>query len=706
MPLIGPRSHTRDVPRQFSWGAPDLIHLTYTYPQVLQGLAYLHTKCTIHRDIKRSNILLSRTGVVKLCDFGVSNMAPERICGAQYTIQSDVWSTGISLLELVQNRFPFPSDLPPIELMMYITQGEPPRLEDEPGDFIKRTLTIDAPTRPTPKDMFAPPWVVNTRCGSGQRQAGGGGIRLLAALPQQSRRVNITVIHSPEQEETHPWRNNETVPVRDPKRKKCVAPEPNSDDDNTFVAHIVVYRGKLIEISYIDLAEQTLSLNWALRTPYFFSIAVQSTALQAASDCCRNVSPDHSSQFRGVWPIIRNCLAHSHQPLVEFACLCVIRVVDRTTAPVPSACTPLVAANTDTLLVHASAASLRTPVRHRALSLPLGHRRGELKYSTSSTRRTGEQSVLSHASTISFQPNFFIRLAAGDLRRAQFLAVHKPYTREHYSMEFEDEPFSSALYTPIRVCYGRAMLDAKRVLDAVKWIPSTPAVRAATAGARWTPVAGAPCFHWDRFVSYDRYHIRGVLPARVVQVPASFRAPPSSYKLRCCCPVTSLLTNTILTILTRSMRSSAFAIHLHTDVSDLGGGCDFGGSAEGAPAWGRQVVLDILFHELLNLNGLNFVWLRKQIDHLSVPDPRGALFGDEVNVRCSRWCGRWKMHAGPPIFLVNANTLQGQSGEEEAQEAQGSEKVVPKGIECDAMRRPIVNARERSLWAFMALPGG
>lgn len=75
-----------------------------------------------------------------------------------------MWSTGITLLELVQNRFPFPNDLPPIELMVFITQNEvllitsllaianhgmiqPPRLEDEPGvewsddmkDFIKQT---------------------------------------------------------------------------------------------------------------------------------------------------------------------------------------------------------------------------------------------------------------------------------------------------------------------------------------------------------------------------------------------------------------------------------------------------------------------------------------------------------------------------------------------------------------------------------------
>ncbi|KIK09894.1 hypothetical protein K443DRAFT_671206 [Laccaria amethystina LaAM-08-1] len=152
---------------------------------VLQGLAYLHLKKTIHRDIKPPNILLSREGVVKLSDFGVSGelinslagtftgtsfyMAPERICGNEYTIRSDVWSTGISLLELVQNRFPFPNDLPPIELMMYITNGEPPRLEDEPGvqwsdemkDFIKETLTVDSLTRPTPKDMLAHPWIIS-----------------------------------------------------------------------------------------------------------------------------------------------------------------------------------------------------------------------------------------------------------------------------------------------------------------------------------------------------------------------------------------------------------------------------------------------------------------------------------------------------------------------------------------------------------------
>ena len=116
----------------------------------------------------------------------------------------------------------------------------------------------------------------------------------------------------------------------------------------------------------------------------FFSIAVQRTALQAASNCCRNVSSEHFPMIRGVWPIIRNCLAYSDQRLVEFACLCVIRVVDsyhRASTEnleslvdvdlikavnqllLPAGGSPLIASNTYTLLLRALATSARASAK-------------------------------------------------------------------------------------------------------------------------------------------------------------------------------------------------------------------------------------------------------------------------------------------------------------------------------------------------------
>lgn len=118
---------------------------------VVNALHYLHANLkVIHRDVKPSNTLINRRGEVKICDFGISGylvdsvaktidagckpyMAPERIDPTgntgQYDIRSDVWSFGISMIEIATGKFPYNTWVTPFEQLKQVVKDDPPRLE-------------------------------------------------------------------------------------------------------------------------------------------------------------------------------------------------------------------------------------------------------------------------------------------------------------------------------------------------------------------------------------------------------------------------------------------------------------------------------------------------------------------------------------------------------------------------------------------------
>ncbi|KAF8055168.1 kinase-like domain-containing protein [Lyophyllum atratum] len=162
-------------------GAIDIEVVRQVAHAVLEGLMYLYdVHRIIHRDIKPSNILCNSQGQIKLCDFGVSGelinsiahtfvgtsiyMSPERIQGAEYSVKSDVWSLGISLIELALGRFPF---------------SDPDDSDDSDLDsFPPHSSHTDLSKTATHRDsLLLPPSTSSTSPSSGKtarRRSGGG----------------------------------------------------------------------------------------------------------------------------------------------------------------------------------------------------------------------------------------------------------------------------------------------------------------------------------------------------------------------------------------------------------------------------------------------------------------------------------------------------------------------------------------------------